>query len=128
MAKDTDLRARVRAFVDAFNRGDLEEVMRYFAEDATYDELTGRRNVGKDAIRAAFAPQFRGDFGNLVFDEEDLFVDAADGKALVSWICRLQGKRGGWRGLDILTFRKDGLVAEKRTYTKADIAKIERDL
>jgi len=124
---DTDLRARVRAFVDAFNRADLDGVMSYFTEDAIYDELTGTRNVGKDAIRTAFLPQFRGDFGRLVFDEEDLFVDAAAGKALVSWVCRLEGKRGGWRGLDILTFR-DGLVAEKRTFTKADVPKIESDI
>jgi ketosteroid isomerase-like protein len=128
MWNDKDLRACVRVFVEAFNRCDLEKVMSYFTDDATYDELTGRRNVGKDAIRAAFVPQFRGDFGKLVFDEEDLFVDATEGKALVSWICRLEGKRGGWRGLDILRFRNDGLVTEKRTYAKADVPKVERDI
>jgi ketosteroid isomerase-like protein len=127
MSNQTELRARVRAFVEAFNRGDLEEVMSYFTYDASYDELTGHRNVGKDAIRSALVPQFRGDFGRLVFDEEDLFVDTMESKALVSWVCRLEGKRGGWRGLDILRFR-DGLVVEKRTYTKADAPKIERDV
>jgi ketosteroid isomerase-like protein len=124
MQSPPDLRARVRAFVAAFNRGDLDEVMSYFADDAVYDELSGKRNVGKHAVRDAFVPQFRGDFGKLVFDEEDLFVDAAEGKALVSWVCRREGSPGGWRGLDILAFR-DGLVAEKRTYTKADVPKIE---
>src|SRR5262245_53482655 len=102
MSTPTDLRARARAFVDAFNRGDLDEVMSYFADDAVYDELTGRRNVGKDAVHDAFVPQFRGDFGRLVFDEEDLFVDPEAGKVLVSWVCRLDGKTGGWRGLDVL--------------------------
>jgi len=116
---------RVREFVDAFNRRDLDAVMRHFAEDAVYDELTGKRNNGKDAIRSAFVPQFRGDYGPIVFDEEDLFVDPGEQKALVSWLCRLEGKSGGWRGLDVLCFR-GGLVVEKRTYTKAEVPKIDR--
>jgi len=115
----------VRRFVAAFNRRDLDDVMASFAEDAIYDEFTGRRHAGRAAIRAAFLPQFRGDYGPIVFDEEDLFVDEQTQKALVSWTCRLEGKSGGWRGLDVLCFR-DGLVVEKRTYTKADVPKIER--
>ena len=125
MADSPPLAALVRRFVDAFNRCDLEGVMGQLTTDAVYDELTGRRNVGEAAIREAFTPQFRGDYGALVFDEEDLFIDEAAGKALVSWTCRIQGRPGGWRGLDILVFR-DGLICEKRTYTKADVPKIER--
>jgi ketosteroid isomerase-like protein len=120
-----DLVARVRAFVDAFNRRDLDGVMLFFAEEAVYDELTGARHIGKAAVREAFVPQFRGDYGPIVFDEEDLFVDESAGKALVSWTCRLEGKRGGWRGLDVLCFADD-LIVEKRTYTKADVPKVER--
>jgi ketosteroid isomerase-like protein len=121
----TELERLVREFVLAFNRRDLDGVMAYFAERAVYDELTGARHVGVQAIRDAFLPQFRGDYGPIVFDEEDLFVDEQAGKALVSWVCRLEGKPGGWRGLDVLCF-EDGLVVEKRTYTKADVPKIER--
>ena len=123
--KRTELVERVRAFVEAFNRRDLDAVMNFFAEQTVYDELTGARHVGKAAVREAFVPQFRGDYGPIVFDEEDLFVDEIAGKALVSWVCRLEGKTGGWRGLDILCF-ENGLVVEKRTYTKADVPKIER--
>lgn len=118
-----DLVGRVRAFVDAFNRRDLDAVMRFFAKNAVYDELTGARHVGKAAVREAFVPQFRGDHGPIVFDEEDLFIDESAGKALVSWTCRLEGKPGGWRGLDVLCF-DNGLIVEKRTYTKADAPKI----
>ena len=46
------------AFLDAFNRYDLDGVMSYFSEDAVYEELTGRVNRGIEAIRKAFAPQF----------------------------------------------------------------------
>jgi ketosteroid isomerase-like protein len=120
-----ELVERVRSFVDAFNRRNLDAVMDFFAEGAVYDELTGKRHTGKTAVRAAFVPQFRGDYGPIVFDEEDLFVDELAGKALVSWVCRLEGKTGGWRGLDVLCF-EDGVIVEKRTYTKADVPKIER--
>lgn len=116
---------RVRRFVEAFNRRDLDAAMAFFAEDAVYDELTGARHEGKAAVREAFVPQFRGDFGPIVFDEEDLFVDPVEGKALVRWTCRLEGRPGGWRGLDVLCFR-DGLLVEKLTYTKAEVPKIER--
>jgi len=107
-------------FTDAFNRDDLDGVMAMMAEDAVYEEFTGRVNRGKAAIRQAFVPQFRGDYGTLRFETEDLFADAATGKALIRWVCRLETSRGpaGWRGLDILHF-EGALVKQKLTYAKA---------
>ena len=109
-------------FTDAFNRDDLDGVMSFMAEDAIYDEFNGRRSRGKQAIREAFAPQFRGDFGRIRFQTEDLFVDPESGKALIRWLCTLErdGQSSGWRGLDILRF-EEGLLAEKHTYAKAEI-------
>ena len=77
---------------------------------------------GKQAIREAFAPQFRGDFGRIRFLTEDLFVDPESGKALIRWLCTLEsdGRSSGWRGLDILRF-EEGLLAEKHTYAKAKV-------
>ena len=90
---DTD-RARledlVLRFTDAFNRDDLDGVMAFMADDAVYDEFNGTRSEGKAAIRDAFVPQFRGDYGTIRFDPEDLFVDAPSGKALIRWRCRLE--------------------------------------
>ena len=68
-------------FTEAFNQNDLEGVMALMAEDAVYEEFTGVINRGKAAIRAAFVPQFRGDFGKMRFEAEDLFVDATTGGA-----------------------------------------------
>ena len=68
-------------FTEAFNREDLDGVMSFMAEDAVYDEFNGTVNRGAAAIRAAFVPQFRGDYGKLRFHTEDLFVDATAGKA-----------------------------------------------
>ena len=109
-------------FTDAFNRMDLDGVMAFMAEDAVYDEFNGTRSRGKAAIRDAFVPQFRGDYGKMQFHTEDLFVDATSGRALIRWVCTLETRRGpaGWRGLDILHV-EHGLITEKHTYAKAKV-------
>jgi ketosteroid isomerase-like protein len=116
----------VLRFTEAFNQNDLDGVMALMADDAVYEEFTGTINRGRDAIRAAFVPQFRGDFGKMRFETEDLFVDAETGKALIRWVCRLQTTRGpgGWRGLDILHV-DNGRVKHKLTYAKAKVPLIE---
>ena len=43
-------------FVDAFNRMNLDDVVRFFAEDGIYEDSTGGRHIGHDAIRTAFEP------------------------------------------------------------------------
>lgn len=108
-------------FTEAFNREDLDGVMSYFAEDGVYDEFNGNRCVGKAAVRAAFEPQFTGKFGVMRFVTEDVFADAATGKAVISWTCTLTSKdrAGGWRGLDLIHV-KDGKVVMKQTYAKAE--------
>jgi uncharacterized protein (TIGR02246 family) len=109
-----------RRFTDAFNRNDLDAVMAFFTEDAIYDEFNGKRNRGKAAIRAAFEPQFSGAFGDMEFLEDDIFVDAEAGKAMISWRCTLSvnGKPTSWRGLDLLLFVGECIVS-KQTYAKA---------
>jgi ketosteroid isomerase-like protein len=121
-----ELRALVIAFTDAFNREDLDAVMAYFTDDAFYDQFNGARAVGVAAIREAFVPQFRGDYGTMRFLTEDLFVDAAAGKAMISWLCTLErdGLRRGWRGLDLLCF-EGRRVKEKHTYAKADVPRLQ---
>ena len=116
----TELVDITRRFLDAFNRNDLDAVMGFFADDGIYDEFNGRRNVGKDAIRAAFVPQFTGAYGTMRFLDEDLFADAATGKVMASWRCTLtvHGQATSWRGLDLMHFA-DGKLIQKLTYAKA---------
>ena len=117
-----ELEALVISFTEAFNQDNLDEVMSFMADDAVYDEFNGNISTGKAAIRQAFVPQFRGDYGIIRFHIEDVFVDSETGKALVRWLCTLQrnGRCRGWRGLDILHF-VDGLVKEKHTYAKTEV-------
>jgi ketosteroid isomerase-like protein len=126
MAQSTLTRAQLEdlvvRFTDAFNQDDLDGVMAFMADDAIYDEFNGTSNRGKAAIREAFVPQFRGDYGVLRFHTEDLFVDIESGKALIRWLCTLErgGHRRGWRGLDILHV-ENGLITMKLTYAKAEV-------
>jgi len=112
-------------FTEAFNRNDLDGVMSFMADDAIYDEFTGTVNRGAAAIRAAFVPQFRGDYGKMRFDTEDLFVDTTAGKALIRWRCTLETRRGpaAWRGLDIVHV-VNGRITEKLTYAKAKVPRL----
>jgi uncharacterized protein (TIGR02246 family) len=125
MTRD-EIETLTREFTAAFNRDDLEGVMAYFADDGVYDELDGRRSTGKAAVRVAFEPQFQGAYGKIRFLEEDLIVDAATGKAMISWTCTLETPRGpaSWRGLDLLHWR-GGKLAVKQTYCKAKVPKLE---
>lgn len=94
------------AFLDAFNRYDLDGVMSYFSADAVYEELTGRVNHGLEAIRKAFAPQFEGKFGPIQFIEDDTFIDASSGKIMSSWDMTIDkdGEPLVMRGLDLIHF------------------------
>ena len=130
-AVDSTNRAAIEAlvvdFTEAFNRENIDEVMSYFAEDAIYDEFHGIRHTGTKAIREAFIPQFRGDYGKMRFHTEDLFLDVAAGKAMIRWLLTLETdeRAGGWQGLDLLYFNKGKLV-EKHTYAKARVPLIHK--
>ena len=114
--------ARTKEFLDAFNRNDLDGVMACFAEDGVYEEFHGKESRGVAAVRAAFAPQFAGKWGEIRFLEEELIVDADAGEVMASWRCTLenvQGKPASWRGLDLIRFDERGRVVRKSTYAKA---------
>ena len=118
-----ELHALTVAFLDAFNRDDLDAVMAFFTDDAVYEELNGQINHGRAAIRAAFAPQFAGRFGRMRFDEDDTFIDAARGKVMSSWDLHISKDDGDivLQGLDLLQFVGSAIV-RKQTYCKAKSA------
>lgn len=65
----------VEAFVDTFNRRDLEAVMAFFAADAVYHNMPGPPVSGTDAIRnviqSFISPSESIDWENLAIAEQD---------------------------------------------------------
>lgn len=120
-ATRAELNVLVDEFMDAWARHDLDAAMALVAEDAIYDEFNQKVWTGKAEVRAGFLPQFRGDYGDIQFHEEDRLIDADAGEALIRWRCVFQwkGTNRAWRGLDILRFR-EGLITEKLTYAKTE--------
>ena len=113
-------------FVDAFNRMNLEDVVSFFADDGIYEDSTGGRHIGHDAIRIAFEPLVGGSRGSIRFDGEDVFVETDTGKVLTSWRLNLDkdGEVSVIRGIDILEFEADKLK-KKMAYMKADKPHLE---
>lgn len=120
MTRD-DLATITADFLSAFNENNLDRTMSFFAEDGVYEEFNGNLSTGLDEVRAAFAPQFSGAFGEMKFLDEDLIVDAETRKVMASWTCTLEvkGQPSAWRGLDAMTFNEDGKLTHKLTYAKA---------
>ena len=114
-------------FVDAFNRMNLEDVVSFFADDGIYEDSTGGRHIGRDAIRTAFEPLVAGSRGNIRFDGEDVFVETDTGKVLTSWRLNLDkdGEVSVIRGIDILEFAADKLK-KKMAYMKVDKPHLEK--
>ena len=115
-------------FVDAFNRMNLDDVVSFFAEDGIYEDSTGGRHIGHDAIRTASEPLVGGSRGSIRFDGEDVFVETDTGKVLASWRLKLDkdGEVSVIRGIDILEFEADKLK-KKMAYMKADKPHLEND-
>jgi limonene-1,2-epoxide hydrolase len=74
----------VRAFCDAFPRGDVEEILGYFAEGAVYHNIPMEPAVGADAIRAVLAMFLTGpgavdfDIVHLVAAGDVVFTERVD--------------------------------------------------
>ena len=115
-------------FVDAFNRMNLDDVVSFFADDGIYEDSTGGRHIGHDAIRTAFQPLVGGSRGSVRFDGEDVFVETDTGKVLASWRLNLDkdGEVSVIRGIDILEFEADKLK-KKMAYMKADKPHLENN-
>ena len=113
-------------FVDAFNRMNLDDVVSFFADDGIYEDSTGGRHIGHDAIRTAFEPLVGGLRGSIRFEGEDVFVETDTGKVLASWRLNLDkdGEVSVIRGIDILEFEADKLK-KKMAYMKADKPHLE---
>ncbi|BDU77808.1 nuclear transport factor 2 family protein [Mesoterricola sediminis] len=96
----------VLAWVKAFNRADADDVARFYAEDAIRHPVTDLAQSGREAVREAYAREFRD--ADRVCLVENLFEDGE--WAVLEWKDP-QGLRG------CACFRVvDGLIVLQRIY------------
>ena len=110
----------------AWDAHDLEGVMALFHDDVVFENWTGGRAEGKEALHKAWQPWFA-NHGGFRFISEDLFADEADQKVLFRWTLEWpspekghEGKPEKRRGVDVIRFQ-DGKIIEKLTYAKTRI-------
>jgi len=114
--------ALMKAINEAFNSRDMDRIMEFFAEDATFmmargPEPEGRRVRGRAAIRKVLADRFTV-IGDMRWDHVDAFI--AGTRAVSVWMVTGTGTDGeklNYRGCDIYEFRGDKIL-NKDTYWK----------
>lgn len=112
----------MKAINAAFNARDVDRIMAFFAEDATFlmargPEPCGRRVHGKAAIRKVLADRFQV-IPDMRWDHIDVFI--AGSRAVSVWTVRGAGQDGErleYQGCDIYEFRGDKIL-NKDTYWK----------
>ena len=115
-------RALVDAVGDAFNANDIDAVMKYFANDATFDHAVGPdehgvRLEGAETIRSAFSALFE-KVDNVHWEMLDCAISG--NKAYCEYrrtATQKDGTKEEFLSVDILTYR-DGLIVHKDTYYK----------
>ena len=119
MGPSIDLLLQINA---AFNSRDVNRIMAFFAEDATFlmargPEPCGRRVRGKAAIGQVLADRFKV-IRDMRWDHVDDFITGD--RAVSVWMVTGTGADGeklNYRGCDIYQFRGDKIL-NKDTYWK----------
>lgn len=114
--------ARLMEINAAFNSRDVDRIMSFFEEDATFlmargPEPVGRRVHGKAAIRRVLADRFKV-IRDMRWDHVDHFV--AGNRAVSVWMVTgtgADGERLNYQGCDLYEFRGDKIL-NKDTYWK----------
>jgi len=115
-------REKLKAFLDAFNRHDLDAIMDYFSEECVFymprgSDPRGDRYEGKAQVRAGLATRFEG-LPDVHYGED---VHWACGEFGVSeWTLTgttQQGKKIRVRGVDLLEF-EGGKITRKDSFWK----------
>ena len=110
----------------AWDNHDLAGVMDLFHEEVFFENWTGGKVRGKDALRKAWQPWFA-NHGNFRFIEEETFIDEKEQKVLYRWLLEwpsfekgYEGKPEKRSGVDVIHF-KDGKIINKLTYSKTTV-------
>jgi ketosteroid isomerase-like protein len=112
----------LKAFLDAFNRHDVDGIMEFFAEECVFYMPRGAgprgdRFVGKAEVRAGLAKRFEG-IPDVHYGEDTHW--AGDEFGVSEWTLRgtsTSGQRLHVRGLDLLEFSA-GKITRKDSFWK----------
>jgi len=112
----------LKAFLDAFNRHDLDAIMTYFADECVFymprgPSPRGDRYVGKDEVRAGLAKRFMG-IPDVHYGEDQHWVCGDVGVS--EWTLTgtsVSGQRLEVRGIDLLEFA-GGKITRKDSFWK----------
>lgn len=121
-----EIRKALNQWNHAWDKHDLNGVMELFDDEVQFENWTGGKVKGKEALRQAWAPWFE-NHGGFRFTEEETFIDEAEQKALFRWQLQWPSFEKGYkgrperrRGVDVLHFR-DGKIIQKLTYSKTTV-------
>ncbi|MFC1532201.1 nuclear transport factor 2 family protein [Thermodesulfobacteriota bacterium] len=121
-----EIKSALRKWNLAWDNHDLEEVLELFHEEIIFENWTGGKAIGKEALREAWQPWFE-NHGNFRFTEEDTFIDEKEQKVLYRWLLEWPSFEKGYegipekrRGVDVLHFH-DGKILKKLTYSKTTL-------
>jgi ketosteroid isomerase-like protein len=110
----------------AWDNHDLEGILEFCHDDVLFENWTGGRANGKEALRKGWKPWFR-NHGGFRFTPEDTFIDEDEQKVLYRWQldwpsleAGYEGKPEKRRGIDIFHFQ-DGKIIQKLTYSKTTL-------
>lgn len=114
--------ADLQAFADAWNRHDIDALMRFMTDDCLFEasagaEVCGTRYAGKDAVRAGYADVWK-TFPDAQWRSPRHFV--CGDRGVSEWTftgTRTDGTRVEVDGCDLFTFR-EGRIASKNSYRK----------
>ena len=123
IGKEADV-SMLRAFLDAFNRHDLDEIMSYFSDDCIFDmprgpSPFGTRYQGKTGVRGGLATRFTG-IPNVHYGDDRHFVSSSGDRGASEWLLTgttTTGQKIEVRGCDLFEF-KDGKIRVKDSYWK----------
>jgi len=126
MLSRNEIKEALTRWNQAWDEHDLDGVMGLFHEDVLFENWTGAKVQGKEALHLAWKPWFKNHRG-FRFAGEDLFIDETEQKVLYQWCLDwpssekgYEGKSERRRGLDIIHFR-DGKIIRKNTYSKTTV-------
>ena len=107
---------------DAFNRHDIDGVMKYFADDCVFyavggDECFGTTIQGSDAIATAFSGVWGG-MKDAKWAHDNHFISGDNAVSEWTFTGTMEdGKRVDARGVDIFKI-KDGKIVSKNAFRK----------